>query len=31
MVDYDITLDEAIDWFRKPMFSDKNLELKPLE
>lgn len=30
MDEYDITLDEAIDWFRQPMFSDDKLEIKPL-
>ncbi len=30
MVEYDITLDEAINWFRKPMFDDVNLKIKPV-
>ncbi len=28
MVEYDISLEQAIDWFRKPLFDDFNLEVK---
>ena len=31
MVEYDISLDEAIDWFRKPLFDDVNLDVSPVE
>lgn len=30
MVEYDISLEEAIDWFRKPLFDDHDLQLKPV-